>query len=92
MSTFLVIEFTHVSAPSSEAISAIVAGVQAVPLVSNSPLFVFIVTSDDHRGAFNLLSRLGPRDDVKQAYLFRGDAFTVGHRGSGGYENFPPPQ
>ncbi len=92
MSTFLVVEFTHVSAPSPETISAIVAGVQAVPLVSNSPLFVFMITSDDHRGAFHLLSRLGQRDDVKQAYLFRGDAFTLGHRESGGYENFPPSQ
>ncbi len=90
MSTFLVIEFTRAGTPSESRISSIVAGVRAVALVSNSPLFVFTVTSDNPNHAFHLLSRLGPSDDVKQAYLLRGDAFTLGDRESGGYKAFTP--
>jgi hypothetical protein len=92
MSTFLVVEFTHASAPSPETISAIVPGVRVVPLVSSSPLFVFTVTADEPNRALHLLGMLGLRDDVKEAYMIRGDAFTLGHRDSGGYDTFAPPQ
>lgn len=92
MSTFLVIEFTSVSVSSPETISAIMTGVRVVPLVSSAPLFVFTVTADDSNRAFHLLGMLGLRDDVKEAYMIRGDAFTLGHRESGGYDIFAPTQ